>query len=91
MIAMGTDQQLFEVLSHDAYSGETEYAPIASLPAYLSALRGRRGTDVPLEIAAGRDVPVQSVIDVFDMCRLQGFKQTRVRLGGKPNEAQTAE
>ena len=89
VIAMGTDKQLFEVLSHDAYSGEMEYAPIANLPAYLAALRSRRGTYVPLEIAAERDVPVQSVIDVFDMCQLQGFKQTRVRLGGNPNEAET--
>ncbi|WCJ59815.1 biopolymer transporter ExbD [Fontisphaera persica] len=91
IIAMGTDKKLFAVVSHDAYSGQTTYLPINNLPAYLAALRARRGADVPLEIAAERGVSVQTVIDVFDMCQLQGFKQTRVRLGGKPSADQTSE
>lgn len=86
IIALGPDGSVHQVLSRDTYSGETVYQPVGDLPAHLESLRSSHGTDVPLEIAADRNVPVKRVIEVFDMCQLRGFMRTRVRLGSKPDE-----
>ncbi|MCF7730079.1 MAG: biopolymer transporter ExbD [Akkermansiaceae bacterium] len=86
IIALGADESVYQVVSRNTYSGETIYQPIGDLPDYLANLRETRGVELPLEIAADRTVPVSRVIEVFDLCQLRGFMQTRVRLGGKPNE-----
>ena len=59
---------------------------IGDLNAYLNTLREKVGTDVAIEVAAYRSVPVNTVIEIFDQCQLEGFTHTRVRLGGKPYE-----
>ena len=86
VIALGSNERVYEVVSHDAYSGETVYRSIANLESYLSQLIASRGTEIPLEIAAERNVPVEKVIEIFDICKNTGFVQTRVRLGSDPSE-----
>jgi biopolymer transport protein ExbD len=85
VIAIGDDNAIYEVSSRDAFTGEVDFQPIADLATHLSALRDSQGVDFPLEITAGRDVPVERVIAIFDHCQQAGFMQTRVRLGSKPN------
>lgn len=86
IIALGTDDTIFSVLERNTYSGETTYAAITDLDRHLAALKASRGTDIPLEIAADRSIPIERVIEVFDTCQLNGFKHTRVRLGSRPNQ-----
>ena len=86
IIAVDEDKQVYEVANHDAYTGENDYLPIGDLNAYLNTLREKVGTDVAIEVAAYRSVPVNTVIEIFDQCQLEGFTHTRVRLGGKPYE-----
>ncbi len=86
VIALAADGSPHEVLSHDAYSGETVWQPLDDLSSHLSLLRARHGAGTPLEIAAARGVSAQRVIEVFDYCQLAGFTRTRVRLGSEPHE-----
>ena len=60
--------------------GRIVYEPIDDLAVYLQTLASTHGTDVKIEIAADRKTPVQRVIDTFDICQLQGFTRTSVRL-----------
>ena len=91
IIALDAQGHPFEVISHNAYSGQTQYQPIGNLLVYLSNLRAGRGNSIPMEIAAPSDVPIDRVIEVFDLCQLQGFARTRVRLGSTPYENRPAE
>lgn len=84
IIAVDDNKRLFQVVRHDAYSGENNYVRIGDLSTFLDNLRSERGTEINIEIAAYRTVPVKTVIEIFDKCQLQGFTQTRVRLGSKP-------
>lgn len=84
IIVVDDNDRLYQAVHHDAYSGENYYLPINDLTAFLGNLRNEKGTEVNVEIAAYRTVPVKKVIEIFDRCQLQGFTQTRVRLGGKP-------
>ncbi|MBB5349888.1 biopolymer transport protein ExbD [Haloferula luteola] len=85
VIALGIDKTLYTVAGRNTYTGETTYKPIDDLERHLSDLKAARGSDIPLEIAADRSIPVKRVIEIFDICQLSGFKQTRVRLGSRPN------
>ena len=67
-------------------SGENDYLPIGNLDTYLNGLREKVGTEISIDVAAYRSVPVSTVIEIFDKCQLEGFTHTRVRLGGKPYE-----
>lgn len=91
VIALGTGGAVYELIEKDAYSGKTVYRPVGGLAAYLTRLKATRGTGVPLEIAAGRSIPVEQVIGVFDACQLAGFMKTRVRLGSPPDENRFSE
>ena len=91
VVALNAQGQAYEVLGHNAYSGETEYRPIGDLLVYLRDLRASRHNSIPLEITAPANVPVERVIEVFDLCQLQGFMRTRVRLGSTPYEDRFAE
>ena len=75
------------MLGHDAYSGENTYAPVPELDSFLSELSKNAGTQVQIDVAAFRDVPVSTVIALFDQCQIHGFSRTRVRLGSKPHES----
>ena len=79
--------RVFQVLGHDAYSGENSYAPVPDPDGFLTELRQNAGTDVRIDVAAFRDVPVGTVIALFDQCQIHGFSRTRVRLGSKPHES----
>ena len=79
--------RVFQVLGHDAYSGENSYAPVPDPDGFLTELRQNAGTDVRIDVAAFRDVPVGTVIALFDQCKIHGFSRTRVRLGSKPHES----
>lgn len=83
---MDEDKQVYEVVHHDAYTGENDYLPIGDLDTYLNGLREKVGTEISIDVAAYRSVPVSTVIEIFDKCQLEGFTHTRVRLGGKPYE-----
>ena len=84
IIAVDERKNVYEVVNHDAYSGESYYVRIKDLTAFLDDLRAKRGVDTPIDVAAYRTVSVSTVIEIFDKCQLQGFTQTRVRLGSKP-------
>ncbi len=84
IISVDEKGRIYQVLNHDAYSGESLYRPIKDLSAFLGDLKSRKGTDTPIEVAAYRTVTVSTVIDVFDRCQIEGFTHTRVRLGSKP-------
>lgn len=86
IIAVDEDKQVYEVVHHDAYTGENDYLPIGDLDTYLNGLREKVGTEISIDVAAYRSVPVSTVIEIFDKCQLEGFTHTRVRLGGKPYE-----
>lgn len=87
IIAVDENKTVYQVVNHDAYSGESSYLPVGDLTAFLEELRNREGTEVAIDVAAFRTVPVRTVIEVFDKCQLEGFTHTRVRLGSKPYEA----
>ncbi len=78
---------VYQVLGHDAYTGENTYAPVPDPDGFLSELRENAGTQVRIDVAAFRDVPVGAVIALFDRCQIHGFSRTRVRLGSKPHES----
>lgn len=90
IISLDREGRVYEVLGHNAYTGEVTYQPISDLAGYLKRFRQTHGTDVPLEIAAPAEVSVERVIEVFDMCQLEDLVQTRVRLGGMPSIATTS-
>ena len=79
--------RVYQVLGHDAYTGENTFAPIPDLNSFLSELRANAGTQIQIDVAAFRDVPVSTVISLFDQCQIHGFSRTRVRLGSKPHES----
>ena len=82
--AVDEDKNVYQVVGHDAYSGESHYIPISDLHAFLTELRNSEGTEIAIDVAAYRTVPVSTVIEIFDQCQIQGFTRTRVRLGSKP-------
>ncbi|MDR3220183.1 MAG: biopolymer transporter ExbD [Dysgonamonadaceae bacterium] len=84
IIAVDERKNIYQVLYHDAYSGESHYSKIKDLDGFLNDLRAREGRDIAIDVTAYRTVPVKTVIEVFDACQLQGFTRTRVRLGSKP-------
>lgn len=83
VIALDEDA-IYQSVNHNAYTGQSSYLVIDDLKEFLNNLRAELGVDINIEIAAFRTVPVDRVIEVFDICQLQGFTQTNVRLGGKP-------
>ena len=84
IITVDERKNVFRVVNHDAYSGESNYIRIRDLNAFLDDLQNRMGTDIAIDVTAFRTVPVSTVIEVFDQCQIKGFTQTRVRLGSKP-------
>lgn len=85
VIALGRNETLFSISERNTYTGETKYVLIDQLDEHLASLKEMGGVDLPLEIAASREVPIERVIRIFDLCQLSGFKQTRVRLGSQPD------
>jgi biopolymer transport protein ExbD len=84
IIAVDENRNVYQVLNHDAYTGENHYKPVKDITAFLDNLKRQRGVDVAIDVAAYRSVPVNVVIDLFDRCQIAGFARTRVRLGNKP-------
>ena len=84
IIAVDEKKNVYQVVGHDAYSGESTYLPVKDLSAFLSELRNSRGVETNIDVTAYRTVPVSTVIEIFDQCQIQGFTHTRVRLGSKP-------
>ena len=70
---------MYQVVGHDAYTGENHYVPISDLNTFLTELRNSEGTEIAIDVAAYRTVPVNTVIEIFDQCQIQGFTRTRVR------------
>ena len=84
IIAVDEKKNVYQVVGHDAYSGESTYLPVKDLSAFLSELRNSRGVETNIDVTAYRTVPVSTVIVIFDQCQIQGFTHSRVRLGSKP-------
>lgn len=87
ILAVDSEKQVYQVVGHDAYSGQNTYLPVEDLDAFLTDLRNSRGAETPVDVTAYRTVPVSTVIEIFDRCQIQGFTHTRVRLGSKPYES----
>ena len=87
ILSVDASGRVYHVTGHDAYTGETVFEPIPDPDAFLAELRGREGTQARIDVAAFRDVPVGTVIRLFDCCQTHGFSRTRVRLGSKPHES----
>ena len=85
IIAVDEEKNVYQVVGHDAYTGENHYVPISDLNTFLTELRNSEGTEIAIDVAAYRTVPVNTVIEIFDQCQIQGFTRTRVRLGSKPD------
>ena len=85
IIAVDEKKNVYQVVGHDAYSGESTYLPLKDLNVYLADLRNSRGVEIHIDVTAYRTVPVSTVIEIFDQCQIQGFTHTRVRLGSKPH------
>ena len=83
IIAVDEEKNVYQVVGHDAYTGENHYVPISDLNTFLTELRNSEGTEIAIDVAAYRTVPVNTVIEIFDQCQIQGFTRTRVRLGSK--------
>ena len=59
----------------------TTMCRFSDLNTFLTELRNSEGTEIAIDVAAYRTVPVNTVIEIFDQCQIQGFTRTRVRLG----------
>ena len=87
ILSVDASGRVYHVTGHDAYTGENVFEPVADPDAFLAGLREREGTQARIDVAAFRDVPVGTVIALFDRCQVHGFSRTRVRLGSKPHES----
>ena len=87
ILSVDASGRVYHVTGHDAYTGENVFEPVADPDAFLAGLREREGTQARIDVAAFRDVPVGTVIALFDRCQIHGFSRTRVRLGSKPHES----
>jgi biopolymer transport protein ExbD len=84
ILAVDDRKRIYQVVNHDALSGQSQFRRIENLAGFLSNVKEKRGINIPIDVTAYRTVPVQTVIDVFDQCQIAGFVKTRVRLGEKP-------
>ena len=87
ILSVDASGRVYHVTAHDAYTGENVFEPLADPDAFLKGLRDREGTQARIDVTAFRDVPVSTVIALFDRCQIHGFSRTRVRLGSKPHES----
>ena len=87
ILSVDASGRVYHVTGHDAYTGENVFEPVADPDAFLADLREREGTQARIDVAAFRDVPVSTVIALFDRCQIHGFSRTRVRLGSQPHES----
>ncbi|MGF1634933.1 MAG: ExbD/TolR family protein [Phycisphaerae bacterium] len=60
--------------------GQVRFTPFPDLATMLQGVAAEQGLDVPLEIAAQRGTPFQTLLDAVDICRLQGFDKVSVRI-----------
>ncbi len=60
--------------------GQVRFTPLPDLAAMLQTVADEEGLSVPLEIAAQRGTPFQTLLDAVDICRLQGFEQVTARI-----------
>lgn len=86
VLSVDEENQIYQMVNVDAYSGEGNYIPVSDLSSFLNELKQTHGTDIAIDVSAYRTVSVKQVIDVFDACQIAGFDRTRVRLGSKPYE-----
>lgn len=57
IIAVDEKKNVYQVVGHDAYSGESTYLPVKDLSAFLSELRNSRGVETNIDVTAYRTVP----------------------------------
>ena len=60
--------------------GNVTYRGVDDLPRLLQEVARERGHDIPVRLDAARNTPFQRVIDVLDVCALQGFEKVGVRI-----------
>jgi biopolymer transport protein ExbD len=60
--------------------GNVTYRRVDDLPRLLQETARERGRDLPIRLDAARNTPFQRVIDVLDVCALQGFENVGVRI-----------
>lgn len=72
------DDVVVRILWHDGRPAwRVNGAPVASLPAVRGTLAGiaQIKPDAPIVLHPDQEVPLGGVIDVYDLCRLQGFRK----------------
>jgi biopolymer transport protein ExbD len=57
--------------------GRIVYVDVPDLPAYLKELSAAGKKNSPLVIQAQKDVEFQTVLNVFDICTIQGFSNVK--------------
>jgi biopolymer transport protein ExbD len=79
---IGVDRagNVYDGNTRNQQTGRLIYTPIDDLALFLKDLAGRRDRNLPIEISADSDTPMQLVVNVFDVCQLQGFTHAEVRL-----------
>jgi biopolymer transport protein ExbD len=60
-------------------NGSRKYENLGDLSAFLKDLAQSRGKDRPLQFAADRDTPFQTVIKALDIAQLQEFTNVEVK------------
>ncbi len=79
VIAVNRQGEFFKAAGLGEF-GQVRFTPFPDLAVMLQNLAQEEGLDVPLEIAAQRGTPFQTLLDVIDICRLQGFEQVSARI-----------
>jgi len=52
IIAVDEEKNVYQVVGHDAYTGENHYVPISDLNTFLTELRNSEGTEIAIDVAA---------------------------------------
>jgi biopolymer transport protein ExbD len=77
---IGIDEKgtYFKVIGSEK-NGSQKWAPIDNLAAFLKEVAQSRDKDKPLQFAADRDTPFQTVIKALDIAQLQEFTKVEVK------------
>lgn len=51
IIAVDEEKNVYQVVGHDAYTGENHYVPISDLNTFLTELRNSEGTEIAIDVA----------------------------------------
>lgn len=79
IIGVDEDGNFYREAGSVTVEGQVRYEPVDDLAAFLMELAATRDRSLPLQIAADRDTPFQTVIRALDLCQLQEFRNVEVK------------